>query len=135
MGRVAALHTRHTQHCERGAGVFSMSFGLLIFFLLLLFAVQILYNLYATSVVSGLAIDAARDAAEFDGAGPAGARAEFLARAGPDATINFTEIDGAMHADVTFTTTSVFPAVFDAEPFGVLKRTFVVRVEEQQAGP
>lgn len=80
---------------ERGAGVFSMSIGLIMFLLMLTFAVQILFNLYATSVVSGLAIEAARDAAEFDPAVPSGptdarlseVEEQFESRVGPGASI------------------------------------------------
>jgi hypothetical protein len=45
---------------ERGAGLFSTSFGILFFVGFLFFAVQLLFNLYSTSVVTSVAYDAAR---------------------------------------------------------------------------
>jgi hypothetical protein len=45
---------------ERGAGLLSTSFGILFFVGFLFFAVQMLFNLYATSVVTSAAYDAAR---------------------------------------------------------------------------
>jgi Flp pilus assembly protein TadG len=51
------------RHRERGAGLISTSFGLIIFIVFLLFAVQLLVNLYATSVVTAITYDTARDVA------------------------------------------------------------------------
>jgi hypothetical protein len=48
---------------QRGAGLLSTSFGVLFFVGFLLFAVQLLFNLYATSVVTSAAYDAARSVA------------------------------------------------------------------------
>jgi len=48
---------------DRGAGLLSTSFGILFFLGFLFFAVQLLFNLYATSVVTSTAYDAARDVA------------------------------------------------------------------------
>lgn len=45
---------------ERGAGPISAWIGFTVFLILLLFAVQVLYNVYATSVVTAVASDAAR---------------------------------------------------------------------------
>lgn len=45
---------------ERGSGLISTSFGLVFFLVFLLFAVQLLVNLYATSVVTSVTYDAAR---------------------------------------------------------------------------
>jgi hypothetical protein len=45
---------------DRGAGLLSTSFGVLFFVGFLFFAVQLLFNLYATSVVTSAAYDAAR---------------------------------------------------------------------------
>jgi len=113
-----------------------MSIGLLMFMLMLTFAVQLLFNLYATSVVTGLAIEAARDVAELDGPLPAEAEQEFQTRVGPAASIQIQDLGTEVRADVQYTSPSVFPAVFNSQPFGVIDRTFVVRAEEQQpAGP
>jgi len=48
---------------DDGAGLLSTSFGVLFFVGFLLFAVQLLFNLYATSVVTSAAYDAARSVA------------------------------------------------------------------------
>jgi hypothetical protein len=45
---------------QRGAGLLGTSFGVLFFVSFLFFAVQLLFNLYATSVVTSAAYDAAR---------------------------------------------------------------------------
>src|SRR3954470_18723888 len=44
---------------ERGAGLIGTAFGVAIFLLFLLFAVQVLLGLYTTSVVTSTALDAA----------------------------------------------------------------------------
>ena len=69
---------------ERGGGPISIWIGFLVFLVMLLFAVQVLFNLYATSVVTAVAYDAARRVAgggggtghdgRRRGAGPPGAR-------------------------------------------------------------
>ena len=78
---------------EVGAGVISSMLGVLVVLVLLLFAVQVLYGLYATSVVTAVTYDAARSVAGSDG-GPA-------ARA--DAQRNATTQLGRYGGDVTFT--------------------------------
>src|SRR3954453_12283936 len=66
---------------ERGGGPISMWIGFSVFLVLLLFAVQVLFNLYATSVLTAVSFDAARRVAG-GGGGPAViAAAEDQARA------------------------------------------------------
>jgi hypothetical protein len=48
---------------ERGAGLISTSAGVLVFLLFLVFAVQLLFSLYASSTVTAVAHDAAARAA------------------------------------------------------------------------
>lgn len=48
---------------ERGAGLLSTSFGVGVFLVFVLFAVQLLINLYAASVVTSATYDAARQVA------------------------------------------------------------------------
>lgn len=48
---------------DRGAGLLGTSFGILAFLGFLFFAVQLLFNLYATSVVTSATYDAARQVA------------------------------------------------------------------------
>ena len=52
---------------ERGGGPISMWIGFSTFLLMLLFAVQVLFNLYAASVVTAVSYDAARRVAGADG--------------------------------------------------------------------
>ena len=109
-----------------------MTFGVLLFFVLLTMMLQIMFNLYTTSVVTGLAIDAARDVAERNGASPAEAESEFRQQVGDEVQFDIS-IDGdTVIADIRWETKSLFPALSDARAFGVLERQFEVRVEEQQ---
>ena len=52
--------------CQRGSGLFGTLMGFTVFMLLLVAAVQVLFNLYATTVVTGAAFDAARQVAGYD---------------------------------------------------------------------
>jgi hypothetical protein len=56
----------HGVEQDRGAGLLGTSFGILFFVGFLFFAVQLLFNLYATSVVTSVAYDAARSVATAD---------------------------------------------------------------------
>lgn len=53
---------------ERGSGLFGMAAGLTVFLLLMIAAVQVLFNLYANTVVTTAAVDAARIVAGYDSA-------------------------------------------------------------------
>ncbi len=120
------------RHREAGAGILSASLGLLVFFALLVFAVQVMYNLYATSVITSLALDAARDVAERDGLSPAEAEAQFRDHIGGEVDFDIVVTGATVQASVQWQTRSLFPSISDARAFGVLDRTFEVRVEEQQ---
>lgn len=63
---------------ERGSGTVSMLFGVAAFLSLLFLAVQVLVHLYATSVVSAAAFDAARLASGAAATGADAARAHGL---------------------------------------------------------
>lgn len=67
---------------ERGGGPISIWFGFSVFLVLLLFATQLLFNLYAASVVTAVSYDAARRVAADDvgGLGTTQADAESDAR-------------------------------------------------------
>jgi Flp pilus assembly protein TadG len=65
---------------ERGGGPVSMWIGFSVFLVMLLFAVQVLFNLYATSVVTAVSYDAARRVAGSDGGTGGMADAEAQAR-------------------------------------------------------
>lgn len=110
----------------------SMTFGVFVFITLLTFATQVFFNLYTTSVVTGLAVDAARDVAELDGITPAEAEAEFAQLVDGDVQFDIRVVGDAVQAELQWQTKSLFPAFSDARVFGVLDRTFTVRIEEQQ---
>ncbi|MEJ7584492.1 MAG: hypothetical protein WKF43_10510 [Acidimicrobiales bacterium] len=65
MPRSVATPVRPGRHrpSQRGAGLLSSVAGITVFLGFLFFAVQLLYNLYATSVVTANAYDAARQVA------------------------------------------------------------------------
>ena len=52
---------------ERGGGPISLWIGFSVFLVMLLFAVQVLFNLYAASVVTAVSYDAARRVAGSEG--------------------------------------------------------------------
>ncbi len=66
---------------ERGAGVIATVAGVTVFLVLLLFAVQVLVGLYATSVVTAATYDAAKVLAGADGGNSALGRANAEAGA------------------------------------------------------
>lgn len=65
---------------ERGGGPISMWIGFSVFLVMLLFAVQMLFNLYAASVVTSVSYDAARRVAGSDGGPTYTTEAEETAR-------------------------------------------------------
>lgn len=65
---------------ERGGGPISLWIGFSLFLIMLLFAVQVLFNLYAASVVTAISYDAARRVAGGDGGESYVAEAEEQAR-------------------------------------------------------
>lgn len=126
---------------DRGAGVLSAAFGLLVFLLLLLFAVQVVHGLYATSVVTGAAYDAARTVAGYDSAADRAAaarEAEAVLRErlpGYDAASLVVEwVDLSDPDEVTLVVHAVhrsaWPRALDPLDLGELHRTITVRAEE-----
>jgi Flp pilus assembly protein TadG len=65
---------------ERGGGLVQLWAGFFVFLAMLLFAVQVLFNLYAASVVTAVSFDAARRVAAGDGGTESFADAEATAR-------------------------------------------------------
>jgi hypothetical protein len=65
---------------ERGGGLVQLWAGFFVFLVMLLFAVQVLFNLYAASVVTAVSYDAARRVAGSDGGPGYVAEAEAQAR-------------------------------------------------------
>ncbi|HEX2042038.1 MAG TPA: hypothetical protein VHF24_05305 [Acidimicrobiales bacterium] len=122
---------------ERGGGPLSAWFGFVVFLALLLLAVQVLYNLYATSVVTSVAFDAARRVAAAEGGpgavGPAVAEAEArqaLGRYGERVTFEWA-VDGDVVALRVRAENPSFllPAQAGPVAFGDIDRTVRVRVE------
>lgn len=124
---------------ERGGGPISMWIGFSVFLVLLLFAVQVLFNLYATSVVTAVSFDAARRVAGGDG-GPAyiaaaedQARAE-LGRYGARVTFDWSATDAdevVLHVQAS-NPHVLLPVLAGPAAFDHIDRTIRVRVERFQ---
>ncbi|MGH9278749.1 MAG: hypothetical protein ACRD12_11695 [Acidimicrobiales bacterium] len=124
---------------ERGGGPISTWIGFVVFLSTLLFAVQALLNLYATSVVSSVTYDAAREVAQSDGSDAARSRAESRARQllgdfGAKAAFDWS---GSTGDDVVLRVRGDVPSVLlppqrGPLPFGTVDRTVHVRVERWQ---
>lgn len=122
---------------EAGTGLLGTLVGVTIFLVLMLVAVQVLFDLYARSAVSAAAFDAARIVAGSDaGASPSaesdaesGARAE-LGRYGDGATFRWDVSTQDVGLTVGVNSPSLLPAVF-ASPLGLdnISRGVVVRRE------
>lgn len=132
--RSARGRRRDRARTERGVGLFSSAFGLLIFLVMLLFAVQVLVSLYANSVVSSVAYDAARYAARTGDV--AGAQARFARGVGSaDVSAAISVVAGPDGPDqVTVRVTGRAPTFlagrFSSDlPFGTIDRTITVRGE------
>lgn len=128
---------------ERGAGLVSTFAGVLVFIVFLLFAVQLLFNLYATSALTAAGLDAARVVAaeRVDHADPAGvqaatARAEAKARSvlgryGNHVTFGWQIDDDFVRLHLRVTNPRVFFGRLDsAIGFDTVDRTIQVRVEK-----
>ncbi len=120
---------------EEGGGPLSTWFGFVVFLGLLLFAVQVLFNLHATSVVTAVAYDAARQVAGAEGGpaaiGPAEASArQTLGRYGDRVTFEWATDDEVVVLRVRARNPSfLLPAVAGPVSFGEIDRTIRVRVE------
>jgi hypothetical protein len=124
---------------ERGAGVFGTAFGLLVVLVLLLFAVQVIQDLYATSVVTGAAYDAVRTVAGYDEAEDRAAAA-LVAEARLRSELAGYEpgrldITWAIAADAVSVTVrarhrTVWPAALDPLGLGSTERTVTLRAED-----
>ena len=125
---------------DRGTGLIGTLAGVTVFLVLLLFAAQLLVNLYATSTVTAAAFDAARIVAGSEGGRDAEAGAERHARdllgtAGESAAFEWTydDVDGDGAGDrvrlrvQTPSPTNLLPRL--DLPFQHIDRTVTVRVE------
>lgn len=88
---------------QRGAGLIGTSAGFLVFMLMMLAAVQILFNLYATSMVTAAAHDAAREVASVDAADDSGNRCGAVAAAEATFTRSLGEYGSAGHVTLQWT--------------------------------
>lgn len=129
-----------TVHRERGAGLISTAAGVVVFLMFLVFAVQLLYGLYASSTVTAVVHDAAQRAAA-PGAPPVGtieadARAS-LGRVGEEASFEWAQedTDGDGLADTVVLRVVADPPRFvprslgDGVGLGPIDRTVRVRLE------
>lgn len=129
---------------DRGAGLVGTLAGVAAFLVLLLFAVQLVFNLYATSTVTSVGYDAARSVAsngvDHDDAGGVGqARADAEARArrqlgryGEQVSFDWSGSDGqSVRLRVRATNPRTGYAAFLSRPLGfdTVDRTVTVRVE------
>jgi len=118
---------------DRGAGLIGTIAGVTVFLAFLLFAVQLLFNLYATSAVTAAAYDAARVVA--GSAGGDVARAEDHARQVLGRYAERVTFQWSVDADtVALRVTAenpifLLPAVGGAVGFDEIDRTVRVRVE------
>ena len=131
---------------ESGAGLVSTTAGVTVFLVLLFFAVQVLYNLYATSVVTAAAYDAARVAA---GAAARGnsvdaeeqGKARFRELVGRYAakhveTLDFSEsTEDVIVLHVRSRNPNLLLNRSESGAFGVIDRRVRVRVERFQESP
>jgi hypothetical protein len=77
---MTSRRTSTTSGAEAGTGLLGSIVGVTVFLVLMLFAVQLVLNLYATSAVTGVAFDAARVVAGEAGGEAAVGEAEANAR-------------------------------------------------------
>lgn len=138
---------RHTSrwHEERGTGLIGSAAGVAAFLLFLLFALQLISNLYATSTVTAAGYDATRSvaSAEVDHDDPAS-----VATAQREAERHLRDLLGEMGQDAEFTWSSdgeqvrlrlvvdspgILPSsVRDTTGLRRIDRTFVVRIEQER---
>ena len=132
---------RTNSRSQRGSGVFGTTFGLFVFLLMLLVAVNVIYALYARSMVTNAAFDAARHVAGYTAAGDRDAAraiedAEFHARIGlGDATrLEWSADDpDIVVVRVIAVTPSLLPrALGDIFGVGATDRRVRVRVERER---
>lgn len=121
---------------EQGSGAVSTSLGFLVFLGMLLAAVQVLFNLYATSVVTSVGFDAARRVAGGGGDPAVMAEVEAEARRSLGRYSEHVVFDWS-GSDVDTVVLSIrarnpsftLPAVAGPAAFGTVERTIRVQVE------
>lgn len=131
------MRSARPRHDERGSGPITAWFGFVVFLSLLLFAVQVLYNLYATSVVTSVAFDAARRVAAAEaGVTAAMGPAETTARQALGGYGDRVSFEWSLDGDVVALRVQgqnpnfLLPAQAGPLAFGDIDRTVRVRVEQ-----
>lgn len=128
---------------DRGAGLLSTAAGVVVFLMFLLFAVQLLFALYASSTVTAVTNDAAQRAAALNAPPLAIIEAEArdnLGQVGDDASFLWSAVDsdGDRRDDtvvlevVATPPRFVPPSIGGAVGLGPVTRTARVRIEEVQ---
>ena len=121
---------------ERGTSLIGSLAGVVVFVCFLLFAVQVSYDLYATSAVTSAAFDAVRLAAGADGGTEAARMAaeaharEVLGRYGDRVTFAWSRTDDAVLLRVQATNPGFLPSML-RRPLRIdrVDRTVTARVE------
>jgi hypothetical protein len=126
----------------RGAGLVTLTGGLLVFLLLLFFAIQLTINLYARSQVTAAGFDAARHVAGYDNdqrRGPATVEAEtrlrsMLGSMGDDVRVEWDLSDpDTVRLHLILAPPSIAPElVRGAVGLDQIDRTIVVRTERSR---
>ncbi|MFP5255660.1 MAG: hypothetical protein ACLGI8_07390 [Acidimicrobiia bacterium] len=130
---------------DRGAGLVSTAAGTLVFILFVVFAVQLLFSLYASSTVTAVAHDAAARAASDPQAPLTPIEADVrrqLGRMGAGAELSWRaeDSDGDGLADTIALRVVVVPprlvprSIGDGVGMGVVDRTARVRIEQPITG-
>lgn len=119
---------------EAGTGLLGSIVGVTVFLVLLLFAVHLALNLYATSALTSVAYDAARQVAGSDGGPDARERAgdhvrEVLDRMDPGAVELVWDVDRADVVSLTVRARRDSPFLHVPLPFQEIERTVTVRWE------
>jgi hypothetical protein len=127
----------------RGTALFSTAIGVLVFLVFLMFAVQLLFSLYASSVVTAVASDAAHRFAAAPGSSPAAIEAEArhdLGDLGRSASFTWRreDSDGNGVSDTVVLIVVAYPPRFVPRSIGSgaglteVRRT--IRVREERLG-
>ena len=136
------MNTKRPPLRDRGSGLIALTGGVLVFLLLLFFAVQLSINLYARSQVTAAGFDAARRVAGYENdqrrpaaAAEADARLRtMLGSIGRDVRLEWDLSDPeTVRLHLMLTTPSIAPAlVRGAVGLGAIDRTIVVRTETRR---
>lgn len=132
-------------HEERGTGLIGSAAGVAAFVLFLLFAVQLIVNLYATSTVTAAGYDAARSVASADvdqGDPRAVAIAQreaerhlrgLLGEMGRTAELTWSSDGSQLRLHLVVDSPGIIPSsVRDTTGLRRIDRTFVVRIEQER---